>query len=472
MNDNLEYDPKHKASSITSTTSTSSNSTWDHPLSYVPSSYLNLKDLAEEDPLAVNVHFEDYDFISSELILPKSIPIPSFNFHSHPNESIETDSSRAGFITISARSEEPLESNSLSFISQNNDETKIQRTSNEENFCENTESNRSTNHGKSLLDYASSSYSKTVNSSPVYLQDCNQIALSSFANLYDRKHVTYPKPSSFTADVIQDINVNRQHSSTKKRARESLSPSSSRDILTEDEKRMNHIVSEQKRRNTIRSGFKELTEIIPTLKNINNSKSTILFKAVEYIKHLDKRNRGLREKFTSLQTRIHILQGRLGIKEQIGEQQHQLLSHNKQRLVKKLFGKRRQQEDIFFMSQQQQQQQPSATLSALLVHKNQQKQLEQLQEQLRLQQLLLEKHNIILPNISKSNSSSVTLQDNSILSSKNDSQQALSMQYNSIFIPSSRSSNSDENESHLQEDSPIIPHDMGKRRPWDTFHQD
>ncbi|OAD04423.1 helix-loop-helix DNA-binding domain-containing transcription factor, partial [Mucor lusitanicus CBS 277.49] len=68
-----------------------------------------------------------------------------------------------------------------------------------------------------------------------------------------------------------------------------------RDILTDDEKRVNHIASEQKRRNTIRLGFKELTDIIPTLKNINNSKSTILFKAVEYIKHLDKRNRGLRE---------------------------------------------------------------------------------------------------------------------------------------------------------------------------------
>ncbi|KAI8876543.1 hypothetical protein K501DRAFT_160622, partial [Backusella circina FSU 941] len=69
----------------------------------------------------------------------------------------------------------------------------------------------------------------------------------------------------------------------------------SKDLLSEDEKRLNHIASEQKRRNTIRSGFKELTEIIPTLKNINNSKSTILFKAVEYIKHLDRRNRGLRE---------------------------------------------------------------------------------------------------------------------------------------------------------------------------------
>ncbi|KAI9283545.1 hypothetical protein BC943DRAFT_280808, partial [Umbelopsis sp. AD052] len=53
-----------------------------------------------------------------------------------------------------------------------------------------------------------------------------------------------------------------------------------KELLTEEEKRANHIASEQKRRNTIRTGFKELTDIIPTLKNINNSKSTILFKAV------------------------------------------------------------------------------------------------------------------------------------------------------------------------------------------------
>ncbi|KAI7907998.1 Myc-type, basic helix-loop-helix domain-containing protein, partial [Cokeromyces recurvatus] len=90
---------------------------------------------------------------------------------------------------------------------------------------------------------------------------------------------------------------------TKKRTRATLLSTSCRDTLTEDEKRMNHIASEQKRRNTIRSGFKELTEIVPTLKNINNSKSTILFKAVDYIKYLDKRNRNLNEKITLLQIR-------------------------------------------------------------------------------------------------------------------------------------------------------------------------
>ncbi|CAI2162515.1 1811_t:CDS:2 [Funneliformis geosporum] len=76
-----------------------------------------------------------------------------------------------------------------------------------------------------------------------------------------------------------------------------------KELLTEEEKRANHIASEQKRRNTIRAGFKELTDIIPTLKNVNNSKSTILFKAVDYIKYLERRNRNLKERAGLLEMR-------------------------------------------------------------------------------------------------------------------------------------------------------------------------
>lgn len=75
-------------------------------------------------------------------------------------------------------------------------------------------------------------------------------------------------------------------------------------LLTEEEKRANHIASEQKRRNTIRTGFKEMTDLVPTLKNVNHSKSTILFKAADYIKYLDKRSQELRDKVASLQARV------------------------------------------------------------------------------------------------------------------------------------------------------------------------
>ncbi|CAO3611221.1 unnamed protein product [Mucor fragilis] len=125
-----------------------------------------------------------------------------------------------------------------------------------------------------------------------------------------------------------------------------------RELLSDDQKRANHIASEQKRRNTIRGGFKELTEIIPTLKNINNSKSTILFKSVDYIKQLDKRNKALKDRLVQLQQKV---------------QQKTLKKHSNL---------------------------PPSAIAALIAHKNQQKQLELLQEQLRVQQALLTKHNI------------------------------------------------------------------------------
>ncbi|KAJ8654468.1 hypothetical protein O0I10_009909 [Lichtheimia ornata] len=79
---------------------------------------------------------------------------------------------------------------------------------------------------------------------------------------------------------------------------------SGRELLSEEEKRANHIASEQKRRSTIRNGFKDLTDLVPSLKNMNNSKSNVLFQAVEFIKYLEQRNRGLQSKIKSLEYRM------------------------------------------------------------------------------------------------------------------------------------------------------------------------
>ncbi|CAO3630429.1 unnamed protein product [Cunninghamella blakesleeana] len=75
-------------------------------------------------------------------------------------------------------------------------------------------------------------------------------------------------------------------------------------VLSQDEKRANHIASEQKRRQNIRNGFKQLSDIIPTLKNMPNSKSTILFKAADYIKHNEKRNKILQDRLKHLQRKL------------------------------------------------------------------------------------------------------------------------------------------------------------------------
>lgn len=122
-----------------------------------------------------------------------------------------------------------------------------------------------------------------------------------------------------------------------------------KELLTEEEKRHNHIASEQKRRGMIRTGFKDLTEIVPTLKNINNSKSTVLFKAVDYIKYLEKRNKNLRDKIKNLEVRVEV-EGKINIL-------------NTPHI--------------------------NTTNAALLQHKTQQKQLRELQEKLQLHQKLL-----------------------------------------------------------------------------------
>ncbi|KAJ3196749.1 hypothetical protein HK101_007871 [Irineochytrium annulatum] len=84
-----------------------------------------------------------------------------------------------------------------------------------------------------------------------------------------------------------------------------------KELLTEEEKRANHIMSEQKRRNLIRTGFQQLASMVPGLKGGTaqsatgstaggagsgsggsglSSKSIILTKTVEFIKSLEKKN--------------------------------------------------------------------------------------------------------------------------------------------------------------------------------------
>ncbi|TPX40293.1 hypothetical protein SeMB42_g04252 [Synchytrium endobioticum] len=65
-----------------------------------------------------------------------------------------------------------------------------------------------------------------------------------------------------------------------------------RDLLTEDEKRANHIASEQKRRDLLRNGFASLVDLVPGLKGGagGSSKSMILERTVDFIRALEGRN--------------------------------------------------------------------------------------------------------------------------------------------------------------------------------------
>lgn len=50
------------------------------------------------------------------------------------------------------------------------------------------------------------------------------------------------------------------------------------ELLTEAEKKANHIASEQKRRQNIRLGFEQLIEVVPSLSQGNRSEALILQK--------------------------------------------------------------------------------------------------------------------------------------------------------------------------------------------------
>ncbi|KAJ1932674.1 Transcription factor, partial [Linderina pennispora] len=52
------------------------------------------------------------------------------------------------------------------------------------------------------------------------------------------------------------------------------------ELLTEEEKKANHIASEQKRRQNIRAGYDQLIQIVPTLTPSQRSEALILQKTV------------------------------------------------------------------------------------------------------------------------------------------------------------------------------------------------
>ncbi|KAJ1901572.1 Transcription factor [Coemansia sp. S17] len=89
---------------------------------------------------------------------------------------------------------------------------------------------------------------------------------------------TVTKAASGTADSAKTPAATKTRASrvTKKKG----------ELLTEDEKKANHIASEQKRRQNIRTGYDQLIQIVPTLTPSQRSEALILQKTVEYIKYL------------------------------------------------------------------------------------------------------------------------------------------------------------------------------------------
>lgn len=73
-----------------------------------------------------------------------------------------------------------------------------------------------------------------------------------------------------------------------------------RENLTEEQKRANHILSEQKRRNLIKQGFDELCSLVPELRGGGFSKSTMLAQAADWLQDLLHGNEMLRHQLEDL----------------------------------------------------------------------------------------------------------------------------------------------------------------------------
>jgi len=56
--------------------------------------------------------------------------------------------------------------------------------------------------------------------------------------------------------------------------------------LTDKQKKQNHIVSEQKRRQAIREGFDQLADLVPGMQGQGRSEATVLQATVEYLRKL------------------------------------------------------------------------------------------------------------------------------------------------------------------------------------------
>ena len=96
------------------------------------------------------------------------------------------------------------------------------------------------------------------------------------------------KPSVSTA-------TNEDSSSSKKKRASAAASKLARENLSEEQKRSNHILSEQKRRNLIKRGFDDLHDLVPEIRNGGLSKSSVLMEAANFLDKLISDNGELRK---------------------------------------------------------------------------------------------------------------------------------------------------------------------------------
>lgn len=109
------------------------------------------------------------------------------------------------------------------------------------------------------------------------------------------------RPKSFS--TAGDSQANEAAPQKRRKSAASAAPKMTRENLTEDQKRENHIRSEQKRRTLIKEGFEDLNDLVPDLRGGGFSKSAVLIMAADWLEDLISCNRNLKVQLAELEHR-------------------------------------------------------------------------------------------------------------------------------------------------------------------------
>ena len=94
----------------------------------------------------------------------------------------------------------------------------------------------------------------------------------------------------------------RASTDTSRKVRIQPGSKTARENLSEEQKRTNHILSEQKRRNLIRQGFDDLCSLVPGLRSGGFSKSAMLTQAADWLEDLLRGNEILQSQLADMKS--------------------------------------------------------------------------------------------------------------------------------------------------------------------------
>ncbi|KAJ5172839.1 transcriptional regulator family: Helix-loop-helix [Penicillium capsulatum] len=100
--------------------------------------------------------------------------------------------------------------------------------------------------------------------------------------------------------VPGNAKIRRASTDTSRKAKVTPASKAARENLTEEQKRTNHILSEQKRRNLIRQGFDDLCTLVPGLRGGGFSKSAMLTQAADWLEDITRGNEILKSQLADM----------------------------------------------------------------------------------------------------------------------------------------------------------------------------